>query len=63
MYSIYKGVHWHKCHRKWLARITFEKRTIHLGYFPSEIEAAKAYDRGAKKYHGQFANLNFPSDP
>jgi hypothetical protein len=60
MYSIYKGTHWHKNHKKWLARITFEKKTIHLGYFPSEIEAAKAYDRAAIKYHGEFACLNFP---
>ena len=60
MYSKYKGVHWHKNHRKWLARITFEKNTIHLGYFRNEIEAAKAYDEAAKKYHGEFASLNFP---
>jgi len=60
MYSKYKGVHWHKLHRKWLARITFKKKTIHLGYFTDEIDAAKAYDEAAKKYHGEFASLNFP---
>jgi len=60
MYSKYKGVHWHKNHRKWLARITFEKKTIHLGYFRNEIEAARAYDEATKKYHGEFASLNFP---
>jgi hypothetical protein len=60
MYSKYKGVHWRKLHKKWIARITFEKKTIHLGYFRSEIEAAKAYDRAAMKYHGEFASLNFP---
>jgi len=60
MYSKYKGTHWHKLHRKWLARITFEKKTIHLGYFCDEIEAAKANDRAAIKYHGEFASLNFP---
>jgi hypothetical protein len=60
IYSKYKGVHWHKLHKKWAGRITFEKKTIHLGYFYSESEAAKAYDDAAKKYHGQFACLNLP---
>lgn len=60
MYSKYKGVHWHKLHKKWAGRITFDKKTIHLGYFRTEIEAAKAYDRAAKEYHGEFAYLNLP---
>jgi len=35
---------------------------IHLGSFPKDrlVEAAKAYDAGAIKYHGEFARLNFP---
>jgi hypothetical protein len=31
-----------------------------LGNFNSEIQAAKAYDQTAKKYHGEFAALNLP---
>ena len=60
MYSKYKGVHWHKLNKRWAARITFKKKTINLGYFSNEIDAAKAYDRAARKYHGEFASLNFP---
>ena len=58
-YSKYKGVCWKKKNRKWVARIGLEKKEIHLGYFRSEIDAAKAYDRAAIKYHGDFACLNF----
>lgn len=32
---------------------------IHIGNFNNEAEAAKAFDEAAKKYHGDFANLNF----
>ena len=58
--SKYKGVYWRKKTRKWEVKITFEKKKIHLGTFCDEIEAAKAYDRAAIKYHGEFASLNFP---
>lgn len=59
-HSKYKGIYWRKKNRKWQVCITFEKKRIQLGYFRDEIEAAKAYDRGAMKYHGEFACLNFP---
>jgi len=60
--SKYKGVYWRKRNRKWQAQINFNKKRIYLGTFSDEIEAAKAYDRAARKYHGQFAYLNFPND-
>lgn len=58
--SKYRGVSWRKDIRKWQAKIYFQNKAILLGYFDSEIEAAKAYDAAAKKYHGEFARLNFP---
>jgi len=58
--SDYKGVQYIKKIRKWRARIAFEGGTRYIGDFKEEISAAKAYDRGAKKYFGEFACLNFP---
>jgi len=58
--SKYKGIYWRKKTGRWEVRIMFEKKAIHLGRFRSEIDAARAYDRGAMKYHGEFACLNFP---
>ncbi len=59
--SKYKGVHRRKSCKKFRARITHNGKNIHLGLFESEIDAAKAYDKAAKKYFGSFAYLNFPA--
>lgn len=58
--SKYKGICWNKTASKWQAAISFNKNIIYLGIFNNEIDAAKAYDEAAKKYHGEFACLNFP---
>jgi len=58
--SKYKGVTLRKATGKWTARICIHRRSIHIGCFEKEIEAAKAYDNAARKYHGEFAALNFP---
>lgn len=60
--SKYKGVNWHKQHKKWQSRIQFNKRQINLGYFDIEIEAAIAYNQAALKYFGEFARLNIIED-
>lgn len=57
----YKGVSYWKRDKNWSAQIMKTYKKIHLGYFDSEIEAAKAYDEAAKKYFGEFAYLNFPN--
>lgn len=61
--SRYVGVHWHKENKKWVAQIRPKDRKIcHLGYFDTEEEAARAYDRKARELYGDKARLNFPDE-
>jgi len=60
--SGYKGVWLAKDKRKWRAAIWHNNKREYLGYFNSPRQAAKAYDTAAKKHHGEFAALNFPSE-
>ena len=56
--SKYKGVRWYKPLRKWRAQIWHNNKSIHLGYFTNEQEAAKIYNKKAKELFGEFARLN-----
>jgi hypothetical protein len=58
-YSRYRGVSFSKRKGKWFAAIRANGRKLWLGYFDNEIDAARAYDTAARKYHGEFARLNF----
>lgn len=57
--SGFKGVTLVKPTGKWLAQIEVGGKNMHLGTYESKIEAARAYDKAAIKYHGEFARLNF----
>lgn len=48
-----------KLHNKrYRATIYHNYKQYHLGYYATEEEAALAYNEAAKKFHGEFANLN-----
>ena len=57
--SGYKGVSWDKAAGKWSVSIRINSKLIKIGRFDDIVDAAKAYDGGAKKYFGEFAVLNF----
>ena len=56
--SGFKGVTYNKINKKWVASIGVNKGKIYLGSFTDPIDAARAYNAAAIKYHGEFANLN-----
>jgi len=58
--SKYNGVSWYRRRKIWHVQIGLNGKYKFIGYFHDEIQAAKAYDTAAKKYHGDFAVLNFP---
>jgi hypothetical protein len=57
--SKYKGVSWTPHVQMWRVRVWLNYKSKNIGYFKDEIEAAKAYDEAVKKYHKEFAVLNF----
>ena len=68
--SQYKGVYNHRVGKKrWQAMIndgpvgkTGVARRRSLGYFSSESDAARAYDKAASESFGEFALLNLPTE-
>ena len=43
--SKYTGVLWYKKNKKWLASYQLNRKTKHIGYYDSELEAHEAYQK------------------
>jgi hypothetical protein len=56
--SGYKGVSLDKNLNKFRCKLYVNGQNIHIGMFIDPIDAAKAYNDAALKYHGEFAKLN-----
>ena len=56
--SGHRGVWWNSRVKKWQVQLRVNYKRIHLGYFNDLIEAAKAYNKAAKKHFGKYARLN-----
>ncbi|MEK6883422.1 MAG: HNH endonuclease [Nanoarchaeota archaeon] len=56
--SKYKGVSWNKKNKNWRAMIRINNRTLNIGSFRNEQDAASAYDIKAKEIFGEYSHLN-----
>ena len=56
--SKFKGVIFYEKLKKYIARIKFKNKEYYLGVYTNPIDAARAYNDAALKYHGEFAHIN-----
>lgn len=60
--SKYKGISFNRSTGKWETYITKDGKHKWLGSFENKLEAAKAYDKAAIYYFGNYALLNFAKE-
>lgn len=56
--SKYKGVWLWRGYGRFVAKITYNGKQIHIGYFDNEEDAARAYNAKAAELFGEYAYLN-----
>lgn len=56
--SQYKGVSWDKRLSKWRTRVMSNSKSVFLGHYDNEEEAALAYNKAALELFGEFAKIN-----
>jgi hypothetical protein len=52
--SGYRGVHWHKASKRWVAQCQVRGVTVYVAYFHSPEEASEAYEAFTREEHGEF---------
>jgi hypothetical protein len=57
--SRFIGVSIDRSCNRYRVQIHYQGKRIYIGRFLNELDAARAYDEAARKYHGEFARLNF----
>lgn len=57
--SSHKGVCWDKKGKKWKAQYQYKGKVYHVGYYDTELEAAKAYDLTTASIHKDFQRKNY----
>jgi hypothetical protein len=60
--SGYKGVSRYKRSNLWRSTASYKGKSVHVGYYEDEIEAARASDHKNVELHGEFAYVNFPEE-
>lgn len=53
-----KGVAWHAHNKKWIVRVSCNKKRVYQAYFDDLNDAALAYQREATRAFGQYARVS-----
>lgn len=60
--SGFKGVEWNPKNRKWRVKIKKDYKTVEIGSFIDQVDAAQAYNLAAERYFGDYAYFNGPDN-